>query len=82
VIVRKLRIGRLSRDLALHSAVIIRERRKGELDRWGVEAEGRELRSFATGLRQDKAAVKAVLLLLWSNGQTQSQITRLKLVKR
>jgi transposase len=40
------------------------------------------MRSFADGLRQDEAAVRAALELPWSNGQTEGQITRLKLVKR
>jgi transposase len=40
------------------------------------------LGSFAAGLVKDKAAVAAALTELWSNGQTEGQITRLKLVKR
>ncbi len=40
------------------------------------------MRSFADGLRQDEAAVRAALELPWSNGQTEGQITRLKSVKR
>jgi transposase len=30
----------------------------------------------------DEAAVRAAITLPWSNGQTEGQITRLKLVKR
>jgi transposase len=41
-----------------------------------------ELRSFATGLRRDWAAVEAALRLPWSNGQTEGPITKLKLLKR
>jgi transposase len=41
-----------------------------------------ELRSFATGLRRDWAAVRAGLELSWSNGQTEGQVNRLKLLKR
>ena len=41
-----------------------------------------ELRGFATGLRRDWAAVEAALRLPWSNGQTEGQITKLKLLKR
>ena len=40
------------------------------------------MRSFADGLRQGEAAVKTALELPWSNGQTEGQITRLKLIKR
>jgi transposase len=72
----------LARDLALRFAAIVRERREGDLDRWLADAAGSEMRSFADGLRQDEAAVRAALELPWSNGQTEGQITRLKLVKR
>jgi transposase len=41
-----------------------------------------ELRSFATGLRQDEAAVTAALAYEWSNGQVEGQINKLKLIKR
>jgi transposase len=60
--------------------------RQGEaLDYWLAQVEARgvaELRSFATGLRKDYAAVKAGLTLPYSNGQTEAQIQRLKLLKR
>ncbi len=71
----------LARDLALRFAAIVRERHESELDRWLAEAAGSEMQSFATGLRQDEAAVRAALALPWSNGETEGQITRLKLVK-
>jgi transposase len=32
--------------------------------------------------RKDQAAVGAAIVLPWSNGQTDGQITKLKLVKR
>jgi transposase len=38
--------------------------------------------SFATGVAKDRAAVGAALISPWSNGQTEGQITKLKLVKR
>jgi transposase len=41
-----------------------------------------EVRSFAAGLRRDRAAVDAALTLAWSNGQTEGQINRLKVLKR
>lgn len=37
---------------------------------------------FAKGLERDYAAVKAWLTLEWSNGQTEAQVHRLKLLKR
>jgi transposase len=72
----------LARDLALRFAAMVRERQVGELDRWLADAAASELRSFANGLRQDEAAVRAALELPWSSGQTEGQITRLKLIKR
>jgi transposase len=71
-----------ARELALRFADVVRARRDGELDGWLAEADGSELRSFAAGLRQDEAAVRAALALPWSSGQTEGQITRLKLIKR
>jgi transposase len=44
----------------------------------GLEARAR----FARGLQDDLAAVTAGLTLPWSNGVTEGQIHRLKLVKR
>jgi transposase len=38
--------------------------------------------SFAAGIRKDQFAVAAALVHPWSNGQTEGQITRLKLIKR
>ena len=44
----------------------------------GVQA----LQTFAAGLRQDGAAVRAALTLPWSSGQAEGQINRLKTLKR
>ncbi len=71
--------------LAQEFAVLVRERRGGQLDTWLREAsEGGvvELRRFAAGLEADRAAVQAGLTLPWSNGQVEGHIHRLKLVKR
>jgi hypothetical protein len=38
--------------------------------------------TFAAGLEQDGAAVRAALATRWSSGQAEGQITRLKLLKR
>ena len=40
------------------------------------------LASFGKGIAADQAAVTAALVEPWSNGQTEGQITKLKLVKR
>jgi transposase len=73
------------RDLGLAFMLMVRERRAAELDAWLAEAAASaspELRSLATSLRRDKAAVLAALSEPYSNGQTEGQINRLKLVKR
>jgi transposase len=64
---------------------MVRERRGYDLEAWitaatdsGLEA----LARFARGLQGDLVAIKAGLTLEWSNGVTEGQIHRLKLVKR
>ena len=41
-----------------------------------------DLARFAGRLRADHDAVQAGLTLRWSNGQTEGQVTKLKLIKR
>jgi len=64
---------------------IIRERLSKALDPWLEAVQScriPELHRLARGFVQDKAAVHAALVLPWSNGQTEGQINRLKLIKR
>jgi transposase len=64
---------------------LVRERNPAQLVPWLQEAEESpfpELHSFAAGIRQDYAAVRAALELPWSQGQVEGQITKLKLLKR
>jgi transposase len=71
--------------LAEDFAVILREQRGEELDGWLERASTsgiRVLHTFATSLRQDYAAVKAAASLPWSNGPTEGNINRLKMLKR
>lgn len=42
----------------------------------------KELQAFATKLQQDAEAVLAALTLPYSQGQTEGQVNRLKLLKR
>jgi len=44
----------------------------------GIDA----LKQFAKGIKQDLDAVTNALSLPWSNGQTEGQVNRLKLIKR
>lgn len=71
-------------DLAQRFGRLVRERQVGDLARWLDDARSgpRELRGFAEGIQRDRAAVDAALSTEWSNGQTEGQIHRLKLIKR
>ena len=68
--------------LAQRFGHMVRQHDADDLTPWLAEALASDLRSFAEGLRQDLAAVWAALATSWSNGQTEGQITRLKLIKR
>lgn len=64
---------------------MVREQKAGELGAWLSLCSGSEIGgfdTFATGLRQDYAAVRAALSEPWSNGQAEGQINRLKTIKR
>jgi transposase len=55
------------------------------LEAWLADARTsgvRAVETFAAGLEQDGAAVRSALSTPWSNGQTEGQVTRLKLLKR
>jgi len=65
--------------------VMVRERQGERLNEWmaaAIERDSIELRGFARGLASDLAAVRAGLTLIHSNGQTEGQINRLKMLKR
>jgi len=64
---------------------MIKEHSSSQLSSWVEEVEEcliPELRSFVKGLGRDEAAIRAGLDFTWSQGQTEGQITRLKLIKR
>jgi transposase len=78
---------RVARAYALSQdfLAMVRELRGHDLEAWMAEAtqSGIEaLARFARGLQEDLAAITAGLTLAWSNGVTEGQIHRLKLVKR
>jgi len=70
------------RDLACCFGTLVRAHNADALGPWLAKAADSELHAFAAGLRQDEPAVRAALLLPWSSGQVEGQVTRLKLVKR
>jgi transposase len=64
---------------------MVRERRGADLEAWMAEAISSgidALARFARGLQDDLVAIQAGLTLEWSNGVTEGQIHRLKLLKR
>jgi transposase len=61
---------------------MIRKKSITDLDPWLEKARTGLVASFANGVVKDRAAVSAAITSPWSNGQTEGQITKLKLVKR
>ncbi|TWB08503.1 transposase [Nitrospirillum amazonense] len=71
-----------TRDVVADFQGMIRRKSLGDLDPWLERAKGGLVASFANGINKDRAAVAAAITSPWSNGQTEGQITKLKLVKR
>jgi transposase len=71
-----------AREFIAEFYLMIRRRAAAELPPWIERARASLVASFARGGTNDEAAVRAAITLPWSNGQTEGQITRLKLVKR
>ncbi len=71
--------------LAQGFVTIVKRRSLDDLPSWlekACQSSCKELRQFGQGLKQDLAAVKNAVSLCWSNGQTEGQVNRLKMVKR
>jgi len=76
---------REAQQLAADFGTMVRTRNQAALAGWleRAEASGQpEIRSFAAGLRRDQPAVEAALRSPWSNGHTEGQVNRLKMLKR
>lgn len=71
-----------ARDLIDQFHAMIRKGDADQLDDWIKAAKTGLLESLANGIIADRKAVHAALNEPWSNGQTEGQITKLKLVKR
>ncbi len=61
---------------------MIRSKTARLLDGWLEAARNSLVGSFVGGVGKDIDAVRNAIISLWSNGQTEGQITRLKLIKR
>jgi len=73
------------RSLAREFLGLMHRRRPRKFDRWLTrlsKCSAPEMRSFASSLRRDLAAVRAAFTLPWSNGQTEGHVNRLKFLKR
>jgi len=71
-----------ARNLLDRFQIMVAAKKPDDLASWLTDAAGSELASFASGIQADEDAVKAAMIEPWSNGQTEGQITKLKLVKR
>ena len=68
--------------LARRFSAMVRRRQAELLDRWLAAAKGSALARFADGLTRDLDAVRAALVLPWSTGPVEGQISHLKTIKR
>jgi transposase len=71
-----------ARQIILEFQGIIRRKALADLDAWLPKARASLVAAFANGVSKDRAAIEAAITLPWSNGQTEGQICKLKLVKR
>ena len=71
-----------AREIIADFHSMIRTKSVIELPAWLERASRGLVASFANGVRKDEAAVRAAINSPWSNGQTEGQITKLKLIKR
>jgi transposase len=71
--------------LAEEFVTLLKERKRDQLSGWLERARNSaqpDVKGFATGIEQDRAAVEAAFEMEWSNGQVEGQVNRLKLLKR
>lgn len=71
-----------ARDLVADFHAMVRKKAVAAFDNWMDAARDSLIASFANGMTKDIDAVRAALETPWSNGQSEGQITKLKLVKR
>ena len=71
-----------ARQLVDRFHAMIRKRIASDLDPWLKAASESLVASFASGVSSDRTCIHAAMTSPWSNGQTEGQICKLKLVKR
>jgi transposase len=72
----------VARNLVERFHAMLRSKTTAGLDAWLGEAANSLLGALASGIVADHDAVAAAVTEPWSNGQTEGQITKLKLLKR
>jgi transposase len=71
-----------ARELVDRFHSMIRKRTEADLDPWIEAARQSLVASFASGVSNDRACIRAAMTHPWSNGQTEGQINKLKVIKR
>lgn len=71
-----------ARDVVESFHNMLRRKSKDDLEAWIDRAARSLVASFANGVVRDRAAIQNAITSQWSNGQTEGQITKLKLIKR
>lgn len=74
-----------TRNLVQTFFTLLHDQHGDQLDAWLERADTcgiRELAAFAEGIRRDEQAIRAAFESPWSQGQTEGQVNRLKLLKR
>ncbi len=71
-----------ARTLVERLQTMIRSKAAADLDTWIEQPRTSLVAPLAAGVARDVRAIRAAITQLWSNGQVEGQITRLKLVKR
>lgn len=71
-----------ARDVVESFHDMLRRKSSGDLEAWIERAAKSLVASFANGVTRDRAAIQNAITSQWSNGQTEGQITKLKLIKR
>nr|WP_263858275.1 transposase [Waterburya agarophytonicola] len=72
-------------ELVQSFANLVRNHEPEKLQEWYEKANScqiKALENFARGIKEDWAAVKNGVTYLWSNGQVEGQVNRLKMLKR
>lgn len=71
-----------ARDVVESFHNMLRRKSKDDLEAWIDRAARSLVAAFANGVIRDRAAVQNAITSQWSNGQTEGQITKPKLIKR